>query len=146
MSHAAFNAIMHNHSFDFKFNTTDFVENIRNYTTEFGEIIAYWSALIKIFLTDFLQQNAVKYTEIFGYEYFIYSLILLMIVICTGIKILESKDLAEFESNFNYLNEKNQHQNNVIDFLLDQNTKNQLKINNLIKQMKKLQKEVNEYA
>jgi len=139
MSHTAIVALINNQSFATDFNAIEIVEFI----PIFGKLIADYILNLFIFIS-------IKYTEIFNNVYVTCLFMLFLVIICTGIKFLESCDywthMTEIEKQLRYLSRKNKFQEVNIEFLLDQKANNELKMTKLIKQMKKLQKEVNKYA
>lgn len=137
MTHAAFIALINNQSFATDFNAI-------------GNLIAHYISILIIFIFHFLLEISIKCTQIFNNAHITSSFILFLGIVCIGIKFLESCDywikMTEIEEQLRYLNAKSTFQERNIEFLLDQQAINELKITKFIKQMKKLQKEVNEYA
>jgi hypothetical protein len=135
MSHAILLALINNHSVInhsiVKESMIDFKEHAMNY--------------IKNFMVKFYR----KYTEFFGNnDYIVFSLVLL--IVCALINIVEYQyyleRMRDAEDQIQYLKKKARIQEGNLEFLLDNNANNELKFAKLAKQMRKLQKEVNEYA
>jgi len=129
MSHAAFIALMNNQSF---------TSSLDEFVTDFVEFVIYYTNMLWS-----------KYIEIFGDKHY-FALSSFLIIIYAGISIVERYDyLVQMkETNFQiqYLKKKNLILQGNLDLLLDNNANNEIKITRLTKQVKKLQKEINEYV
>jgi hypothetical protein len=135
MSHSALIALMNNQSLSLTPSVDEFV-------TDFIELSIYYINNLFIDLSK-------KYMETFGNKHYL-AISSFFIIIYAGISIAEHYTylvrIKENEDQIQYLKKKNRILEGNIEFLLDNNAINELKIIKLTKQMKKLQKEVNEYA
>lgn len=145
MSHAILLALMNNRSI---INRSIINRSIINYSI-ISESMIDFKELAMNYIKNFLIEFSRKYIEIFDNNYYIvFSSILL--IVCALINIVEYKyyleRMRDSEDQIQYLKKKARIQEGNLEFLLDNNANNELKIAKLAKQMRKLQKEVNEYA
>jgi len=140
MSHAALTALMNYHSFECI--VDELVRGIVTFVNGFAEFIIYFVNILYIELTK-------KYIETFGDKHYL-ALSSFLIIVYTGISLVEHYNyldrMKDYEDQIQYIKKKNRILEGNLEFLLDNNANNELKIAKLTKQMKKVQKEVNEYA
>ena len=139
MTHAALIALTNNESF---FNITEMLET---FAANAEQVSIY---LIKL-LVEFAEYVVVKYTETFGNNH--WSAILILLIILNSVtEIIISKrypdHLKELEDQIRYIKNKLRNQEGNMEFIFDNYANNELKLAKLTKQIKKLQKEINEYA
>lgn len=145
MSHAAFIALINNQCF-----APDFNETLETFTNNSEQVSVY---LINL-LAEFLKYVSEKYNATFRDNHWsaiiLFVIILFVIIINSVIQISIIKNYQDYlkylQDEIQYLNSKIIIQEGTLEFALDRNASNELKLVKLIKQMKKLQKEVNEYA
>ena len=130
MTHAAFIAFMNNHSF----------------SSNVTEVVVEKATFLSVFLFDFIKEVAAKYLEFFGDKKYIAIALFLTIIIRLMESATYSVRIKEVEEQLLYLKKEVRIQDHSIEYLLDENASKDLKINRITKQMKKLQKEINEYA
>ena len=130
MSHAALNALMNNRSFSL--NVT--------------EVVVEKAVFMSVLLFDFIKEVAAKYIEFFGDKKYIAIALFLTLIIRIMEAATYSVRIKEVEDQILQLKKQARTQDQNIEYLLDENASKDLKINRLTKQMKKLQKEINEYA
>ena len=127
-------ALMNNHA-------EEFLQDVKTFATDFIEYF--------IFYTNILYIDLSKYMETFSDKHYL-AISSFLIIIYTGLSFVEHYNNLErmknHEDQIQNLKKKNTTIEGTIDFLLENNANNELKIGKLTKQMKKLQKEVNEYA
>jgi len=130
MTHTALIALMNNQSF----------------SLNITEVLVEKTTFLSVFLFEFIKEVAAKYLEFFGdKKYIIIALFLTLII-----RIMEAATyvvfIKEVKDQIQQLKKQTRTQDQNMEYLLDENASKELKINRLTKQMKKLQKEINEYA
>jgi hypothetical protein len=144
MSHAALIALMHNQSL-----STEMFETFTTIAEEVTKNSIIILSELNRMLLEFLQYAAYKYTATFGNNHEL-AFLLFFIVLYVGFQISRVKNYAdrlkEAEDQIQYLKKKTKIQQGNMEYIFDQKANNELKLIKLTKQMKKLQKEVAEYA
>jgi hypothetical protein len=140
MSHAALIALMNNQTFTPSVN--EILEDITIFANHFLELALYYAKA----LFDLYIELITKYSND---KYYI-ALSSFLLIIYAGISIVEHYmylcEMRETSDQIQYLKKKNVILQGNLEFLLDNNVNNGIKIARLTKQLKKLQKEINEYA
>ena len=135
MTHAALIALMNNQPFVHVTTTNEIIQNMKT-------ILKGLIELIKVLIKSFINKLLLDLSK--NKHLIIISILLTIYVIISTIEynnyLYRMKDT---EDQIQYLKRKNKIQEGNIEFLL---AKNELKISKLTKQVKKLQKEINEYA
>jgi len=128
MSHAAILALMQNQAF---VNHSQIIENIKQ------------SA---VYLKTLLSEVRTKYDANFGNNHWLAIILFLIIVIQIRRTIYYSVQLKELEDQIQYLKKKTRYQEGNLEYIFDYKANNELKLTKMANQIKKLQKEINEYA
>jgi hypothetical protein len=128
MSHAAILALMQNQAF---VNHSQIIENIKQ------------SA---VYLKTLLSEVLTKYDANFGNNHWLAIILFLIIVIQIRRTIYYSVQLKELEDQIQYLKKKTRYQEGNLEYIFDYKANNELKLTKMANQIKKLQKEINEYA
>ena len=132
MSHTALIALMNNQTF------MPSMDEITTFARGFVEFVIFYTNILWIDLST-------KYIAVFGDNHY-YALGLFFIIILIVENYIYFEEMKETADQIQYLKKKNVILQGNLEFLLDNNANNGIKIDRLTKQMKKLQKEVNEYA
>ena len=123
-------------------NNQSITPSVDEFVTDFIELAIYY-------LNNLFIDLSKKYMKTFGNKHHI-ALTSFFLIIYIVISIAEHYNyldrMKDTEDQIQYLKKKNRILEGNLEFLLDNNAANELKITKLTKQMKKLQKEVNEYA
>ena len=128
MSHTAILALMQNQSL---INHLEILENIQQ-----------GSEYLKVLLKEIF----IIYTAIFGKNHFLAIALYLIVFYHIRNMYYYATQLQELEDQIQYLKKKTRYQEGNLEYIFDYKANNEMKLNKLTKQMKKLQKEINEYA
>jgi hypothetical protein len=147
MSHAAYIALMNNQSL--AFNHTEMIETFTTAAEQLTLYLIIFLIELQKLLGELLQYVAEKYVAIFGNNHHI-ALITLFVFLYVAETIAKTSEYAdrmkEAEDQIQYLKKKTKIQEGNIEYILDNKANNELKLQKLTRQLKKLQKEINEYA
>ena len=115
----------------------------------FNTSVQQFVGYLILMLTDLLQYIADKYAATFDSNHWL-AFLIFCIVFYVAETIVQTANYAdrlkELENQNQYLENKMKIQEGNMEFIYENHANNELKLQKLTKQMKKLQKEVNEYA
>ena len=112
----------------------------------FNTSVQQFVGYLILMLTDLLQYIAEKYAATFDSNHWLAFLIFCIVFYVAETIVDYAHRLKELETQNQYLENKMKIQEGNMEFIYENHANNELKLQKLTKQMKKLQKEVNEYA
>ena len=137
--------IMNNHSL---LSDEEILENLKTSLQQFVTDLTLILLEIQVFLTDLLQYIAHRYAATFGSNHWL-ALLIFMMVLYIAETIVKTANYADRLKKLEIQNQRLEHQVEIqegnIEFIFANHSSNELKLQKVTKQMKKLQKEVTEY-
>ena len=112
----------------------------------FNTSVQQFAGYLILMLTDLLQYIADKYAATFDSNHWLAFLIFCIVFYVAETIVDYAHRMKELENQNQYLENKMKIQEGNMEFIYENHANNELKLQKLTKQMKKLQKEVNEYA
>ena len=126
----------------------EILENLKMSVQQFAGNLTLFLLELQVLLIDLLQYIADRYAATFGSNHWL-AFLIFVIVLYVAETIVKTANYAERLKELETQNQRHKHELEILvgnmEFIFDNHANNELKLQKVTKQMKKLQKEVTEY-